>query len=115
MPGLVTSLKMMMIVGVLNFAVLQVVPPNECSTLVVKGQICCIDASCHLLEYEELVLVFLTCVDLPVPSSLPGTLVFARTVLPACSRQDSVHEAYSHFFLSATTVRCGLCRNGPST
>ena len=41
MLGLVTSLKMMMVVGVLIFAVLQIVPPNSYSTipstLVVKG------------------------------------------------------------------------------
>ena len=71
MLGLVTSLKMMMVVGLLNLVVLQIVPPNECSTIpstpVAKDRVCCSDASCHLLEYEELVLVFVTCVDLPVP------------------------------------------------
>ena len=43
--------------------------------------------------YKELVLVFLTCVDLTVPFSLFGTLVFAIVVLPACFRQDFVNEA----------------------
>ena len=77
--GLVTRLKMMIFVGVLNFAVLQIVPPNEYSTIpgtfVVKGHVCCVDPSCHLLEYREHVLVFLTCVDFPVPffaSCCPG-------------------------------------------
>ena len=48
MLGLVTSLKMMMVVGVL---VLQIVLPNSCSTipgtLVVKCQFCSANASCH--------------------------------------------------------------------
>ena len=60
MLGLVTSLKTMMVVGVLNFAVLQIFPPNQCSTipgLVVKGESCSADASCHELEYEGHVLV----------------------------------------------------------
>ena len=49
--------------------------------------------------------VFLTCVDLPVPFSLPGTLDFAVVVLPACSRQDFVNETDSHIFPFAMTVR----------
>ena len=61
MLGLVTSLKMTMVVGVL---VLQIVLPNSYSTipgtLAVKGQFCSVEASCRLLGYEELVLLFLT-------------------------------------------------------
>ena len=49
MLGLVTSLKMMMVVDVLNFAVLQIIPTNAYSTipgtLVVRGQFCSVDAS----------------------------------------------------------------------
>ena len=108
MLGLVTSLKMMMVVGVLNFAVLQIVPPNSYSTipgtLVVKGQFCSVGASCQLLEHKELVLVFLTCVDLTIPFSLPSTLVFAIMVLPAYFLQHFVNEASSHIFLSAVAV-----------
>ena len=44
---------------------LRSVLPNLCSaipgTLVVKGQFCNIDASCHLLGFWELVLLFSTC------------------------------------------------------
>ena len=73
MLGLVTSLKMM-VVGVLNFAVLQIVPPNSYSTipgaLAVKGQVCSVDASCHLFG-KELVLVFSTCVGMTVPFRFP--------------------------------------------
>ena len=51
MFGLVTSFKMMMVVDVLNFAVQQIVPTNAYSTipgtLVVRGQFCSVDASCH--------------------------------------------------------------------
>ena len=59
------------------------------------------------LEYNEFVLFFLTCVDLPLLFSLPGTLVFAIMVLPACSRQDFVSR---YIFLSAIAVHCGWCR-----
>ena len=104
MLGLVTSLKMMMVVGVLNFAVPQIVPPNEYLTIpgtpVVNGQVCCFDASCDLLEYKELVLVLLTFVDLPIPFSLPSTLVFSMMVLPVCSSQDFANESDSHICLS---------------
>ena len=93
-----------MVVGVLNFAVQQIVPLNSYSTipgaLVVKGQVCSVDASCHLLGFQELVLVLLTCV---------GLTVFAIMVLPACFRQDFVNEADSHIFLSAIAVHCGRC------
>ena len=102
--GSETSLKMMMVVGVLNFAVLQIVPPNSYPTIpgtpVAKGQVCSVGASCHSLEYKELVFIFLTWVDLTIPFSFPGTLVFAIMVLPACFRQDFVNEAGSHIFLS---------------
>ena len=51
MLGLVTSLKVMMVVGVLNYSVLQIVPPMSYSTipgtLVAKGQLCSVDA--HVL------------------------------------------------------------------
>ena len=51
MLDLVTSLKMMMVVGVLNFTVLQIVPPNSYTTVpgtpVVKGPFCSANASCH--------------------------------------------------------------------
>ena len=94
MLGLVTNLKMMMVVGVLNFAVPQRAPPNEDSTipgtLVAKGQVSCFDASCHFPECKELVLVLLTFVDLPVLFLLPGTLVSSTMVPPACSSQDFV-------------------------
>ena len=59
MLDLVTTLKMIMVVGVL---VLQIVLPNSYSTipgtLRVKGQCCSANASCHLLESQELVLLF---------------------------------------------------------
>ena len=97
---------MMMIVGSLNFAVLQIVQPNSNSTipstLVVKGQVCSVDAFGHSFGYKELVLVFLTCVDLTVPFSLSSSLVFAiegpACVLPACFRQDFVNAASSQIF-----------------
>ena len=111
MLGLVTSLKMIMVVGVLNFVVLHIVPPNYCSTIpgtfLVKGQDCCVDASCQLLEYKELVLVFVICLDLTIPFSIPGTLVFAIMVLPACFRQHIANESDSHIFLFVMTVHCG--------
>ena len=51
-----------MVVGILNFAILQSAPPNEDLTIrgthVVKAQVYCFDASCDLLECKEL--VFLT-------------------------------------------------------
>ena len=94
--GLVTSLKMMMVVDVQ-----QIVPSNEYliipSTPGMKGQVCCVDASCHLLDFDDLVLSF---VELSMPLSLPGTLVFATMVLSACSSQDLVIETDSHTFLS---------------
>ena len=114
MLGLVTNLKMMMVA-----CVLQLSPPNEDSTiprtLVVKGQLSCFDASFHLLECKELVLVLLTFVDLPVLFLLPGTLVSSTMVPPACSSQDF---AGSHTSLSVIAAHCGLCRTercDPST
>ena len=73
-------------VGVLNFAFLQIVPPNSyCAipgTLEVKGQVHCFDASCHSLECKELVFALLPFVDLPVLFLLPGTRFFHDG--PAC-------------------------------
>ena len=84
--GSETSLKMMMVVGVLNFAVLQIVPPNSYptipGTLAVKGQVCSVDASCHSLEYS-------------------GTCVYLFDL----GRFDN------SFFVSRYP---GLCHNGPA-
>ena len=99
MLGLVTSLKMMLVVGVL---VLQIVLPNSYSTipstLVVKGQFCSANASCHELGFWELILLFLAFVNLRVSFLLPGTLVSAIEVVPICFRQHFVSEADSHMF-----------------
>ena len=114
MLGSVTSLKMMMVVGVLNFAAPQNVPPNEDSTipgtLEAKDRACCSRASFHSLECTELVLVLLTFVDLPVLFLLPGTQVSSIMAPPACSSQDFVNESDSYAILSAIAVQCGLCR-----
>ena len=56
-------------------------------TPVVKGRVCSVHASCHLLENKWLGLLLLACKDLSIPFSLIGTLVFAIMVLPACSIQ----------------------------
>ena len=90
MLGLVTSLKMMVVVSVL----LQIVLPNLYSatqgTLVVKGQSCYVSVSCHLLGYKELVLLFSTSVDFSIPVPLSGTVVSAMEWVLVCFRQ--------HFF-----------------
>ena len=66
------------------------------STIAVKGQLCYADASCHLLGYMELVLLFSTCrFDKCFFAS--GTLVSAMEVLLVCpydfeSLFDLVHH-----------------------
>ena len=62
MLGLVTSLKMMMmVVGVLNFAVPQSTPPSENLTsprfFGVPGPVCCFDESLTSLEYWALLVL----------------------------------------------------------
>ena len=116
MLGMVNCVKIMMVVGVLNCAVLQSTPPNEDSTipgtLVVKGQVLTLLVTSGK---RSTCICLLTCVDLPFFRFM--LLVFAMMFLPACSRQHYVSDKDSKIFLSAMMARCSLCRSkrcGPS-
>ena len=68
---------MMTVVGVL---VLQIVLPNLYSTIPGPG----VQTLPVTYLDMELVVLFLTCVVLAIPFSLPGSLVFATEVLTLC-------------------------------
>ena len=81
------------------------VVPNLCSatqgTLAVKDRSCYVGVTFHFLGSKELVVLFSFFVYFLIALSLPGTLVSATEVVPACSRQHCVNEVCAYFIFFA--------------
>ena len=114
MLGLVASLKMMMAIGLLNFAILQSTPPSENSAIpkFLQFRIQCVvfDESLISLEYEFLLVLqhIEDSQELWLLLCIQGAYTI---VLLVCSNLSFANETYCCIVLSANEAHHGWCRS----